>query len=357
MQRQNSAISTVLESGDFRTAMPLLESMTDDQLSHLVLPLHYACRHGGIAVAESLIDSCKCNIEGKDTDGRTPLHIAAQYGQAEMLKVLLHRLFSHDVSYLRVKVTSGGKLAHALIEMFQLKLLERHQDNDGNSPLHIACINGQLNIARFFIHTIGCDPYHTNTNDMSCLHFAAQHGHLSLVTYLVEKAAASPHLEDKLGMSPLYLAAGGGHLDILRYLIEVQHTDPQFRVSKMDNTKSTTAGRSLLHNACHGGHLPVVQYLVEQCKCDASSKDNEGYTSLHLACQESHQDIVTYLITEGHCDPSAESNNGTTCLALAVLRQCSTSMSNITAKLRAIVIETHHCILLWTVVNCTSPGT
>ena len=306
-------ISTALESGDFHTALPLLENMTSDQLSELTLPdkctpLHYACRHGRVDVAQQLITHCKYSIESKDGKGCTPLHTAAQYGQVSTLKYLLNNIFVEEIHLL-----SNQKLAHTLTSILQCQLSDRHRDQSGKTPLHTACVQGQLDIVQLLTHEIGCDPNDTNSEGLSCLHLAAQHDHLPLVRYLIEEVRSDVTLEDENGRSPTYLAAGGGHLDILKYLIGERRADPRYTTRREWNT-AESSGRSLLHTASHEGHLHVVRYLIEQHGCDPSHKDYRGVTPLYLACQQGHMDIVTYLTTEGNCNPNCTSNYGRTCL-------------------------------------------
>ena len=314
-------ISTALQEGDFDVALLWLESIGGEQITKLILPdqrtpLHYACQHGRVDVAQRLITNCQCSIESKDVQGCTPLHTAAQYGQVETLKYLLQMLFNHEVSGLTVKLTPSGKLSHTLTSMFQQMLSDRHRDQSGNTPLHTACVHGQLDVVIFLTCEIGCDPNITNSEGMSCFHLAAWHGHLPLVRYLVEEMGADVNLEDEHGRSPTYLAAGGGSLEILKYLIEEKEANAHFTTSKKWRF-IMALGRSLVHTASYGGHLHVVRYLVEHHGCDPSCKDGKGFTPLHLACQQGHMDIVSYLITEAHCDPNCISDDGRTCLHIA----------------------------------------
>ena len=317
-------VNSLIKSSDFHAALPLLKNMTSDQLSQLTFPdkctpLHDACRHGRVDVAQQLITHCKYSIESKDGKGHTPLHTAAQYGQVSTLKYLLHNLFINEESSLSLKCDST--LAHTLAFMFQLKLLDRHKDVVGNTPLHSACVHGQLDIVQLLTREIGCDPNDTNSEGLSCLHLASQHGHLPLVRYLIEEVGSDVTLEDEHGMSPTYLAAGGGHLDILKYLIGEKGADPHYTTCKEWKTTefSMASGRSLVHTASREGHLHVVRYLVEQHGCDSSHKDDRGTTPLYLACKQGHMDIVTYLITERICDPNCINNYGRTCLHAACL--------------------------------------
>ena len=326
--------------------------MTSDQLSELTLPdtstpLHYACRHGRVDVAQQLITHCKYSIESKDGKGRTPLHTAAQYGQVSTLKYLLHNLFINEEFSLSLK--SDGTLAHTQAFMFQLKLLDRHKDLVGNTPLHTACVHGQLDIVQLLTHEISCDPNNTNSEGLSCLHLAAQHGHLPLVRYLIEEVGSDVTLEDGHGRSPTYLAAGGGHLDILKYLIGEKGADPRYTISTEWKTTEfiMASGRSLVHTASREGHLHVVRYLVEQHGCDPSHKDERGTGPLYLACQQGHMDMVTYLITEGNCDLNSLNNDSWTCLHAA-------SFGGHLDVVKYLV-ETHHCNPLCTDENNSTP--
>ena len=290
MEDNNIMISTALESGDFHNALHLLENMTSDQLLELTLPdkctpLHYACQHGRVDIAQQLITHCKYSIESKDVKGCTPLHTAAQYGQVRTLKYLLNNIFVEDIN-----LSSNHK------SNLQC-LLDSHRDQSGNTPLHTACAHGQLDIVQLLTREIGCDPNGTNSEGLSCLHLATQHGHLPLVRYLIEEVGSDVTFEDGHGRSPTYLAAGGGHLDILKYLIREKGADPQYTTSKEWNTAefSIASCRSLVHTASREGHLHVVRYLVEQHGCDLSHKDDKGVTPLYLAHQLGHMDIVAYL--------------------------------------------------------------
>ena len=128
-----------------------------------------------------------------------------------------HLLFTDEVPIFTLNLEPGHKLSDALKLISQRKLSERHRDFSGNTPLHTACVLGQLDVVKLLTREIGCDPNNTNSEGLSCLHLAAQHGHLPLVRYLVEEVGSDMTLKDEHGRSPTYLAAGGGHLDILKY--------------------------------------------------------------------------------------------------------------------------------------------
>ena len=333
-----NTLITALESGDFHTALPLLENMTSDQLSQLTLPdkctpLHYACRHGRVDVAQQLITHCKYSIESKDGNGRTPLHTAAQYGQVSTLKYLLHNLFMNEESSLSLRLTSNTTLSRSLSSILELKLSDRHRDESGNTPLHTACVHGQLDILQLLTSEIGCDPNDTNNVTLGMYRESLFEQHSNTIEKLWSTYAWNV---DNDGVPTMLLAAEGGHLDILKYLIGAKVADPHFPNSKgtdkLDNTDEL-GYMSPVFNACCEGHLHVVRYLLENLNWSIS-QDNKAVI-LFFTCLVGHMDIVTYLITEADYDPSCTSTHGLSCLHAA----CWGGHLDMVKYL----VETHHC--------------
>ena len=319
MAEVNSLISA-LESGDFHTALPLLENMTSDQLSQLTLPdkctpLHYACRHGSVDVAQQLITHCKYSIENKDGKGRTPLHTAAQYGQVSTLKYLLHNLFMNEESSLSLRLTSNTTLSRSLSSILKLKLSDRHRDESGNTPLHTACVHGHLDIVQLLTSEIGFNPHNTNnvTGYMYLKSFVQQHSNMA-DDVMRERFGDVNEEEDGHGMPPISLAAGGGHLGIIKYLIEEKGVEPHFLIR---NSEEEELGVSPVLTASCGGHLHVVKYLLEKHGYNISQDFRA--VILFFTCLVGHMDLVTYLITEADYDPHCTSTYKVSCLGAACL--------------------------------------
>jgi cytohesin len=94
------------------------------------------------------------------------------------------------------------------------------RDQDGRTTLHVACETG-LDIPET-IHWLlnrGADVNAVDSMGYTPLHHSARRGRMSVLRVLVEAGAAidSP---TKSGHTPLHRAAGGGHGDAVRYLIE-----------------------------------------------------------------------------------------------------------------------------------------
>lgn len=63
---------------------------------------------------------------------------------------------------------------------------------DGWSPLHLACLNGFIDIVEFLIFHANANPISRNlTNNTTPLHMACWSGQLDVVRLLIEKAGCS----------------------------------------------------------------------------------------------------------------------------------------------------------------------
>lgn len=342
---QAAAVAGLLESGDFDHALALLERMTEKQLSRLSLPnkctpLHYACRHGRVDVAQRIINNptfkASTRIWSRNEDGYTPLHMAAQYGQLEAVKYLVYLSLSEydGDDKLHFKLLIHKKLADFLKSVVLNSVLFAMRTNvHENTALHVACINGHLSVARFLLK-IGCDVNETNKDGLTCLHLAAEHGHLSLVKYFLKEAKSEVNKRDgknatvadhavsschlgilrylarndaKISPSAILVASSKGNLEVVKCLVEQYKCNPFYEDSNM---------QSALHYACAEGHMNVMLYLVNEKKGNLHSYDD---TPLMVACQCGQLEIVAYLVSEEGINPNDCNVTGMNCLHHAAM--------------------------------------
>ncbi|KAJ3077340.1 hypothetical protein HDU99_001198, partial [Rhizoclosmatium hyalinum] len=227
--------------------------------------IHDAVKDGNVELVNKLARQLgHGQVDVRDDDGWTPLHLAANNGCSEAVAILLscgadanagdkwkktplHLARTHSV--IRLLLDNGANVnalnsfgcsplhhavlwRHSDIELARL-LLEKgaivDQMGDGESPLFIASKDNQLEHARLLISF----KAHVNVvcEGKSPLSIAAEFGHLGIVKLLVENRANVNQFE--YTQSPLYLAIQNNHVDVAKFLIQqnayVSLTDPRMK--------------------------------------------------------------------------------------------------------------------------------
>ena len=176
------------------------------------------------------------------------------------------------------------------------------------SPLHIACLNGHLNVTKYFITEQNCDPTSQNQDGWTPLHCASRGGHMNIIQYLITEKCCDPKIPKSDGALPLHIACRCGHLNVTKYFITEQNCDP---------TSQDQDGRTPLHYASQGGHMNIIQYLITEKCCDPKIPKSNGALPLHIACHHGHLNVTKYFITEQNCDPTSQDQDGRTPLHYA----------------------------------------
>ena len=150
-----------------------------------------------------------------------------------------------------------------------------------------------MNIVKYLITELQCDPKVGNRNDSLLLHIACRFGHLNLTKYFITEQNCDPESRDKEGWTPLHHASQGGHMNIVKYLITELQCDP---------TVVSNDGSLPLHFACLSGYLSLTKYFIAEQNCDPTSCNSLKETPLHYAFKNNHKNIVQYIITTRSCD-------------------------------------------------------
>ncbi|KAL8562189.1 hypothetical protein ACOMHN_005174 [Nucella lapillus] len=150
-------------------------------------PIHWAAVKGQIAVADILIQT-GVSVDALDNKGCTPLIVACQYCQTTLAGYLMGK---------------GARL--------QLT------DLDGDNALHWAAFKGHSELLPLLFYT-GFDPRQQDNYGQTPLHLACISGDLATVTELCNQDEVELDPKDKNGTTPLVLAKGRKHEQVVNYL-------------------------------------------------------------------------------------------------------------------------------------------
>jgi ankyrin repeat protein len=215
--------------------------------------------------------------------GRTVLHIAARYGQLDIVNIVLHARPDFPINL---------------------------QDCIGRTAFSWALESGKVSLARellirggtwkSFVH------YHRFPH-LTPLHYAAAEGHANMVTFLIEILKMSPDVHDKRDATPLDYASEQGHLAVVRKLLALgAHV-----------IHSESGHMTALHWAAQSGHKEIVCELIGH-DADVNARSVRHETPIHAAAAHNKHAAVRLLYDFG-ADINAQAQSHTTPLHKAVL--------------------------------------
>ncbi len=102
--------------------------------------------------------------------------------------------------------------------LLEVPWLARVSDTNGFTPLHVAALWGHVDIVQMLLKH-KADPNAHNNAGMAPLHGAAMAGHMEVVQLLLEHGA-EVNAADNIGNTPLYFAAWDGHEAVAKLLLD-----------------------------------------------------------------------------------------------------------------------------------------
>lgn len=217
--------------------------------------LHKAAQYGDAERVSRLLTEGSADVNAKDNDGDTPLHYAAGSGHHEIVRMV-------------------GAESNAQIDA---------QNPSGSTALHYAASNGHHDTVKVLVE-LNANVCAIDDFECTALHFAASNGHTRTVRILVS-AADNVDAEDIDGRTALHLAAGSGKIEVVKAL-----KDLDADVGVIDEGELTA-----LHLAALEGHIEIVRYLVDDFNADVHVEDTMGRTPLDFARISGHDEVVRFL--------------------------------------------------------------
>ncbi|KAJ5683303.1 hypothetical protein N7462_006468 [Penicillium macrosclerotiorum] len=231
------------------------------------------------------------NINAMDPIRRTPLHIAAEQGNLELIKILLGRGADTNVpdrnGYTPLFWTIKGR------DIEFARLLLKHNANpnwaciDGWSPIHTASIGDDF--VRLLLE-YGANPGAKDRFGNTPLNIAVNTGpEQEIVVRLLLQAGASTEVMDRRGQRPLTKAVLRHHLGLVRLLLS-HGADITAPINTTEDT--------LLHMAVEKSTFEMVRLLLHHGpRADFVNQYME--TPLHLAARKGRKDMAQILLEYG----------------------------------------------------------
>ncbi|KAK3199518.1 hypothetical protein Dsin_022933 [Dipteronia sinensis] len=269
--------------------------------------LHIAAKLGKYSVVDEIIDHHPSLVNETNSKGETPVHTAAAAGNNYVFDMLIHR---------RKKVLDGTTKRTVTLPGTLTVEVMRMQDNEGNTPLHIAVRNGHFEVVRNILSKDSSLLQCLNQAGKSPLSIAIDASLTTIAHYIIHKF--KKYSLDSTGTDLMKLlrtailrndSAKNGRLNLLKMLVN----DYPDASEVFDHRQC-----NILHLAAEFGHAKMVSYLLNlpEIKDFVNSPDVDGNTPLHLAAMHFNSDVVYILSKNKKVNIRATNNELKTALEI-----------------------------------------
>ena len=280
-------------------------------------PLHLAAAHGQLAVAQYLLHEVKCSPYLANNDGQNSLHLAAKHGNMDILKLLVEAAkMEKEVYSCAIVRKHPADSEQAIISLSppavsdwnaSLAVVIATGDYNGDTMLHLATAHSHLKVVQYLLHVLKYTPYLTNSEGNTALHLAAKHGHFEVLKMLVKV------IRDD-GKKFKSAKQHGQETESSRFFVNSSEWPVLVTASPSTEAPPPTAVQSCVEaNATQ----QETEYLEDPYPASISTGNCNGDTPLHLAAAHNHLAVVKYLLHEVQCSPYLINSNGQTALHLA----------------------------------------
>lgn len=277
--------------------------------------LHYAallnneqaCSHLLNTISSTRIDQF---LQARNSEGKTVLHLACQFGVCKLIMCLLSHATCEDVrdqlllrpdgeenrTVLHMVADSGyADLCNCLLENVsegrreEFLLLGNHKDR---TALHIACEKGHDKVVELLLSYITDKAVYTlkeDTYGYIAIHICSNRNVAEKLLETLDEISREENLYEVnlYGATSLHLACAQARQDVVEYLVTI--------VKDKDNLLMTLDddGNSILHYA---RTKETIDFLLTSATLETkikllNTKNNLGQTALHVNCNRNKIDI------------------------------------------------------------------
>jgi len=159
-------------------------------------------------------------------------------------------------------------------------------DDQGWSPLTIACTKGSIKIVKCLIKN-GADINQADSHGEFPIIIACKNEYEEIVELLI-KNGVNMNVKNKVGETPLTVACANIFKSIILLLVK----------NGADMNMVGVHGTTALIMACQNENVALVKYLIKN-NADVNMNDNNNNTPLSIACAKENISMINILIEHG----------------------------------------------------------
>lgn len=289
------------------------------------------------AAANNSLDEIKiliaggCDVDSRDSGGRTPLMAAIEKNHIEAVNFLISRgadLNARDkIGWSPMLYAVTNDRFDTAAYLIEKKVSVDSPDDGGTTALMYAVMNGSDSMVEMLLKN-GADPNAFNKENVTPLICAFEHGNAKLAARLIEAraypndsflrgitagkkdavkamiengCAAVNSIKDPEGRGAAIYATIAGDIEMMKTLL---HSGANFNAKDAE-------GRSAMFYAAESGKTDVMKFILHDAELAhaINSVDNSGRTALFGAAAKGDCEMIT-LMLENRANPHYIDKNG-----------------------------------------------
>lgn len=258
-------------------------------------PLHMAICSASDQVAFFFLSQEHIDTSITDIAGKTPLHIASEYGTGAIVHLLLLMDSSNVNQQDQPRSKKFRKSVYTPTKSPKQMLREIEKDyaaydnakNSGLTPLHCAAIFNNVAAVSELLTAFEIEINSRNNVGQTPLIRAADMGHYEVVKVLLENPYIDVNAADELGWTALHSAASRGYSKIIELLLDRDEINVNIK---------RLPGRTPLHDAADRGHIKTTTLLLAHPNINVNARDDCNTTPLHWAIDRKKYDTAILLL-------------------------------------------------------------
>ena len=288
---KNDSIKLEVLTGESRNKVALFYRLFKGNLPRATSHNEFfdAAKKGDIGKLFFFMNTYEIDVNTRNPEGMTPLALACEAGQQEIVKLLLKNKDLHI----------------------------NFDDHKGRTPLALACQAGHEEIVKLLIEQKLLNVNARDNQNRTPLTLACQAGHEEIVKLLLKNKDVNVNVEDYRGTTPFVQACVNQNHTIFELLLEHEDVDV--------NSLNSQARRGLIPTfpilaiAAKNGHLKHVEALLKfENSHSFLNQTHEEYTAFEWAIRKNHREIIEAFINNGKVNLNAKGSFGNPPLVVAV---------------------------------------